>query len=73
MAQCDRDGVEALSRLRVQMAQHDTHAAQALPELQAALDKPQAHIKDLQKRLFGRKSKKPGSGNEQHARMTSRR
>lgn len=65
MAQRDRDGVEALSRLRDQMVQHDAHAAQELSELQAALDKSQAHIKDLQKRLFGRKSEKSGGGNEQ--------
>jgi len=65
MAQRDRDGVEALSRLKEQMAQHDARAAQVLSELQAALDKSRAHVKDLQKRLFGRKSEKPGSCNEQ--------
>jgi transposase len=65
MAQQGRDGVEALSRLKDQMEQHDARAAQVQSELQSALDKSQAHIKDLQKRLFGRKSEKPGSGNEQ--------
>lgn len=65
MAQRDRDNVAALSRLKEQMAQQDTHAEQVRAELQGALDKFQAQIKDLQKRLFGRKSEKPKGGHEQ--------
>ena len=65
LAQRDRDGAEALSKLKDEIVQRDTRAAQALSELQGALDKAQAHIKDLQKRLFGCKSEKPKGGNEQ--------
>lgn len=47
-----------VQHLKNEMAQHGQHFAQALSELRVELDKAHAHVKDLQKRLFGRKSEK---------------
>lgn len=56
----DRD----VQRLKDEMAQRDKCTAQVLSDLKGALEKAQARIGDLQKRLFGQKSEKSKGGNE---------
>lgn len=58
MMRRDECSAQALSELKEELAQCRVRAAQALAEVKAALEKAQAHIKDLQKRLFGQKSEK---------------
>lgn len=67
MARREMHYAQALAGIKDEMAEQARRAMQALSERQAALDKANAHIKDLQKRLFGRKSEKPKGGSEQQA------
>ena len=64
MARRDACYARELSEIKDKLAQCDLLAAQVHSELQGALDKALAHIKDLQKRLFGQKSEKSKRGNE---------
>lgn len=58
MAQQAQHFAQVHSELKNKMESDQMRAAQSHAEVSAALDKAHAHIKDLQKRLFGRKSEK---------------
>lgn len=64
MARRDACSAQALCKLKAELEQSNVRATQALSEVQASLEKAQAHIKDLQKRLFGQKSEKSKGSSE---------